>query len=120
MAPAPQRIVPEPVELPAEPAALEALRTADVRQELRRAAHTLQECGLAHSAIWAAEQLRGLRQDDETDAGMAPVSMPDPPVSDALLLAKAYFDAKVCACRALRPFLEWHVLHHAPLDEMQH
>jgi Anaphase promoting complex subunit 8 / Cdc23 len=83
------------VDLPAEPAALEALRVADVRQELRQAAHVLQECGLAHSAVWAAEQLRGLRQEEEDDAGMATVSTRDAAVPDALLLAKAYFDAKV-------------------------
>jgi Anaphase promoting complex subunit 8 / Cdc23 len=83
------------VELPAEPAALEALRVTDVRQELRQAAHMLQECGLAHSAVWAAEQLRGLRQDEEDDAGMPSISTPNAAVPDALLLAKAYFDAKV-------------------------
>ena len=88
------------MELPAEPAALEALRIADVRQELRQAAHVLQECGLAHSAVWAAEQLRGLRQDEEDDAGMAAVSTRDAAVPDALLLAKAYFDAKVLGCLA--------------------
>ena len=97
MAPAPQRTAPEVVELPPEPAAIETLRVADVRQELRQAAHMLQDCGLAHSAAWAAEQLRGLRQEEGDQIGStAPVGVPDQQASDALLLAKTYFDAKVC------------------------
>jgi Anaphase promoting complex subunit 8 / Cdc23 len=94
MAPTPQRNAPEVVELPPEPAAIETLRAGNVRQELRQAAHMLQGCGLAHSAAWAAEQLRGLRQEEDDD-GDAPVTASEPQASDALLLAKAYFDAKV-------------------------
>lgn len=85
-------------DLHAEPATAETVQVADVRRELRRAAQTLQECGLAHSACWAAEQLRGLRQ-EENDDGAAPATPPPPAAgpadSDALLQAKAYFDAKV-------------------------
>lgn len=102
MVPAPQRTAAaeaDTTDLHAEPAAAETVQVADVRRELRQAAHTLQECGLAHSACWAAEQLGGLRQDDGDD-GAAPASPPQPAAgvadSGALLLAKAYFEAKVC------------------------
>lgn len=86
-------------DLHAEPATAETVQVAEVRRELRQAAHALQECGLTHSACWAAEQLRGLRQDDVDDESTSatppqPTAVPADP--DALLLAKTYFDAKVC------------------------
>ena len=85
----------EVFDLSPEPAV--QLHPAAVRRELRAAAHDLRERGLTQSAAWAAEQLMGLRTDDDDASEDACGSAMETSGPDAgnLLLAKAYFDAKV-------------------------
>ena len=83
----------EVFDLSPEPAV--QLHPAAVRRELRAAAHDLRERGLTQSAAWAAEQLMGLRTDDDDASEDATPMEARGPDAGNLLLAKAHFDAKV-------------------------
>lgn len=77
-----------------------AVTSQAVRRELRTAVRELRDSGLHHASLWAAEQLVGLRGDDPLDdsATAAGLSQPEPRVNyddtDAMLLARRFFDAK--------------------------
>lgn len=68
---------------------------ADIRKELRRAIFDCRERGLYEATAWAAQQLAGL---PEETAPLEPgeVCPGGEDESDCYLLAKSFFDLKVC------------------------
>lgn len=81
-----------------------------VRRELRVAVRQLRDCGLHRASAWAAEQLVGLREDDPiSPTAAAALTEPEAHVngddSDIMLLARRFFDGKVCCAAVLKTLL---------------
>jgi hypothetical protein len=79
-------------------AEIPANSAATLRLELTHAVHELRERGLYQSAVWAAEMLVALPQADReaAPAAIVPTRCSDPAEEERYLLAKGYFDTRVC------------------------
>ena len=74
---------------------MEDQAVSERRTELRRAVIELRARGLNAPAKWAAEQLTGLPNSDDSHNEPSTSSCSDEEDSDIFLLAKSYFDLKV-------------------------